>query len=314
MLNECRLSIITINFNGLKDTCELIESIPFSDDLEVIVVDNASTQDEANIISKQYPHVKVIRSKQNLGFAGGNNIGIKEANGKYILLINNDTYFKEFNIDPLIERLDSTDKIGIVCPKLRFAWGNNPIQFAGYTPLSPITVRNQAIGFGEYDHGQYDIASPTPYAHGAAMLIKREAINKVGLMPECFFLYYEELDWSMMFTRAGYEIWYDPACTVYHKESRTTGQNSPLRTYYIARNRLLLVKRNYKGINKYLSYIYLIGIVGLKDSLKYLFTRQPSLLNAVLKGLRDFIISKFSARACSLATNGTQDFSNSKNN
>ena len=120
------------------------------------------------------------------------------------------------------------------------------------------------------------------------MLIKREAINKVGLMPECFFLYYEELDWSMMFTRAGYEIWYDPACTVYHKESQTTGQNSPLRTYYITRNRLLLVKRNYKGINKYLSYIYLIGIVGLRDILKYTITRQPSLFKAVLKGLRDF--------------------------
>jgi hypothetical protein len=286
--NECRLSIITINYNGLKDTCELIESIPFSDDLEVIVVDNASTQDEANIISKQYPHVKVIRSKQNLGFAGGNNIGIKEANGKYILLINNDTYFKEFNIDPLIERLDSTDKIGIVCPKLRFAWGNNPIQFAGYTPLSPITVRNQAIGFGEYDHGQYDIASPTPYAHGAAMLIKREAINKVGLMPECFFLYYEELDWSMMFTRAGYEIWYDPACTVYHKESRTTGQNSPLRTYYITRNRLLLVKRNYKGINKYLSYIYLISIVATRDIIKNTLQGRFDLVKSVFRGILSF--------------------------
>ena len=262
--------------------------------MEVIVVDNASTQDEANIIAEQYPHVKVIRSPRNLGFAGGNNLGIKEAKGKYILLINNDTYFTEYNIDPLIERLESSDEIGIVCPKLRFAWDNNPIQYAGYTPLSPITMRNQAIGFGKEDEGQYNTPHSTPYAHGAAMLIKHEAISKVGLMPECFFLYYEELDWSMMFTRSGYEIWYDPACTVYHKESQTTGQNSPLRTYYITRNRLLLVKRNYKGINKYLSYIYLIGIVGLRDILKYTVTRQPSLLKAVLKGLRDFINSKFS--------------------
>ncbi len=294
MRNEYRLSIITINYNGLKDTCELIDSIPFNNNLEVIVVDNASKEDEANVIAEQYPQVKVIRSSHNLGFAGGNNLGIKEAKGKYILLINNDTYFKDFKIEPLIERLESSSKRGIVCPKLRFTWGNNPIQYAGYTPLSPITVRNQAIGFGEEDEGQYNTAHPTPYAHGAAMLIKREAINKVGLMPECFFLYYEELDWSMMFTRAGYEIWYDPACTVYHKESQTTGQNSSLRTYYITRNRLLLVKRNYKGINRYLSYIYLIGIVGLRDILKYSVTRQPSLLKAVLKGLRDFINSKFS--------------------
>lgn len=288
MQNECKLSIITINFNGLKDTCELIDSIPFNNDLEVIVVDNASTQDEASIISEKYPHIKVIRSNQNLGFAGGNNLGIKKAQGKYILLINNDTYLKEFRIDPLIERLESSDKIAIVCPKLRFAWGSNPIQFAGYTPLSQITVRNQAIGFGEEDKGQYDCAHPTPYAHGAAMLMKRAAIEKVGLMPECFFLYYEEIDWSMMFTRAGYEIWYDPACTVYHKESQTTGQNSPLRTYYITRNRLLLVKRNYKGINKYLSYIYLIGIVATRDIIKNTLQGRLNLVKAVYRGIKTF--------------------------
>lgn len=288
MQNEFKLSIITINYNGLKDTCELIDSIPFNNDMEVIVVDNASIQDEASVISEKYSQVKVIRSPQNLGFAGGNNVGIQKAKGKYILLINNDTYFKEFNIEALIERLNSSDKIGMVCPKLRFDWGNNPIQFAGYTPLSNITVRNQAIGFGEEDKGQYDIAHSTPYAHGAAMLIKREAIEKVGLMPECFFLYYEEIDWSMMFTRAGYNIWYDPACTVYHKESQTTGQNSPLRTYYITRNRLLLVKRNYKGINKYLSYIYLIGIVAPRDIIKFTLQGRLDLVKAVYRGIKTF--------------------------
>ena len=95
---DIELSIITINYNGFKDTCELIESIPFNNDMEVIVVDNASKEDEASAISERYPQVKVIRSDKNLGFAGGNNIGIKEAKGDYILLINNDTYFKEFNI------------------------------------------------------------------------------------------------------------------------------------------------------------------------------------------------------------------------
>ncbi|MBE6270830.1 MAG: glycosyltransferase family 2 protein [Prevotella ruminicola] len=288
MQKECKLSIITINYNGIKDTCELIDSIPFYNDMEVIVVDNASKEDEASIIANQYPQVKIIRSSQNLGFAGGNNLGIKEAKGKYLLFINNDTYFRDFNVDSLIKRLESSDKIGIVCPKLRFAWGNYPIQFAGYTPLSPITMRNKAIGFGEDDHGQYNTAYSTPYAHGAAMLIKHEAINKVGLMPECYFLYYEELDWSMMFTRAGYEIWYDPACTVYHKESQTTGQNSPLRTYYITRNRLLIVKRNYKGINKYLSYTYLIGIVAPRDIIKYTLQGRFDLIKAVYRGIKTF--------------------------
>ena len=285
------ISIITINFNGLNDTCALIETIPLNDNLEVIVVDNASKNQKAetDTISQKYPHVKVIKSEQNLGFAGGNNLGIKAAQGKYLFIINNDTIFKDFNIQALIDRLESSPAIGVVCPKIRFAWGNTPIQFAGYTPLSKITVRNQAIGFGEEDHDQYDTAHPTPYAHGAAMLIKREAVKKVGLMPECYFLYYEELDWSMMFTRSGYEIWYDPACTVYHKESRATGQHSPLRTYYIVRNRLLLVKRNWRGVTKFLAYAYLLGAVGLRDVIRNSITGKWDILKATLKGISDFL-------------------------
>ncbi len=287
------LSIITVNYNGLKDTCALIESIPFTENMEVIVVDNASKQDEASFIQKQYPQVKVIRSKNNLGFAGGNNLGINTAKGKYLFLINNDTIFKDFNIQALFDRIESSPNIGIVCPKIRFIWGTNPIQFAGYTPLSKITVRNQAIGYGEEDKGQYNTAHPTPYAHGAAMLILRDAIDKVGFMPEDYFLYYEELDWSMMFTRAGYEIWYEPVCTIYHKESQSTGQTSPLRTYYITRNRLLLVKRNWHGINKYLAYCYLTCIVAPRDLFRYAFKGRFDLSKAVCKGLFTFHSSLF---------------------
>ena len=282
-----KISIITINYNGLKDTCELIDSITFTDDIEVIVVDNASKENEATAIEERFPQVKVIRSEQNLGFAGGNNLGIKASHGKYLLFINNDTILRHQTSDirHLVDRLESSPEIGMVCPKIRFAWENNPIQFAGYTPLSRITMRNRSIGFGEPDKGQYDTPHPTPYAHGAAMMVKREAIEKVGMMPECYFLYYEELDWSMMFTRAGYTIWYEPACTIYHKESQSTGQESPLKTYYLTRNRLLLVKRNFKGIYKYLSYTYLIGIVAPRDIIKYILQGKFDLVKAVCKGI-----------------------------
>ena len=289
MHQECELSIITINYNGLEDTCALIESIPFNDKMEVIVVDNASKNDEGSIIQKRFPYVKVVQSEKNLGFAGGNNLGIKAAHGKYLFIINNDTVFKDFNVQALVKRLNSSPQIAIVCPKIRFAWGNNPIQYAGYTSLSKMTVRNQAIGFSEEDNGQYETAHPTPYAHGAAMLIKREAIDKVGLMPKCYFLYYEELDWSMMFTRAGFQIWYDPHCTIYHKESQATGQNSPLRTYYITRNRLLLVKRNYPATYNWFAYGYLLCVVFPKDLLKYTLHSRRDLASATLRGVRDFI-------------------------
>ena len=288
---EKLLSIITINFNGLKDTCELIDTLPLNDEtIEVIVVDNASTQDEATEIGKRYPQVKVIKSDKNLGFAGGNNLGIQTAHGKYLFFINNDAILPQLSaLSLLINRLESSDQIGMVCPKIRFTWGEQPIQYAGYTPLSKITLRNKSIGFGEQDNGQYDTPHPTPYAHGAAMMVKREVIEKVGMMPECYFLYYEELDWSMMIRRAGYEIWYEPACTIFHKESQTTGQMSPLKTYYIIRNRLLFAQRNIDGSEKYLTYIYLICIVAVRDVLKYLCKGQINMAKAVMKGIKDFI-------------------------
>ena len=292
MHRECELSIITINYNGLKDTCELLETLPLEDSsIEVIVVDNASREDEATVIEKRYPQVKVVRSLQNLGFAGGNNLGIQAAHGKYLFFINNDTLLRHQTSDIrlLVSRLESDAKIGAVCPKIRFTWGNNPIQYAGYTPLSCITLRNRSIGYGEEDKGQYDTAHKTPYAHGAAMLVKLEAIDKAGMMPECYFLYYEELDWSLMIRRAGFDIWYEPACTIYHKESQATGQQSPLRTYYITRNRLLFVQRNGQGWSKFLSYVYLIGLVAPKDIFKHLVHRRTDLAKATLRGVSHFI-------------------------
>jgi len=292
------LSIITINYNGLKDTCELIDSLPTDDEsLEVIVVDNASTKDEATTIEQRYPHVIVIRSKENLGFAGGNNLGIQVAHGKYLFFLNNDTLLEVRGkrlevrdlILPLINRLENDDKIGMVCPKIRFTWGHQPIQFAGYTRLTSITLRNKTIGYGEEDKGQYETPHPTPYAHGAAMLVKREVIEKVGMMPECYFLYYEELDWSVMIRKAGYDIWYDPALTVFHKESQTTGKTSPLKTFYTTRNRLLFAQRNIQGGSKYLTYAYLVSVVAIRDMAKYTFTGKTDLAVAVIKGIWNFI-------------------------
>ena len=179
--NIPEISFITICYNGFKDTCELIESLQnkiHSIRYETIVVDNASREDEAAKIRERYPSVIAIRSNENKGFSGGNNIGIREAKGKYIFLINNDTYIEQDTISFLIERLESRAEIGGVSPKIRFAFPPQNIQFAGFTPLTPITLRNAGIGFGCPDNGTFDTPHPTPYLHGAAMLVKREVIEK----------------------------------------------------------------------------------------------------------------------------------------
>ena len=136
MAEEKIISIITINYNGLKNTCELMDTLPLDDtSIEVIVVDNASQQDEATVIEQRFPQVKVIRSSENLGFAGGNNLGIKAASGTYLYFINNDTLLSLQKVSAtkpkhglsaelrcLVERLESDPKIGMVCPKIRFTW------------------------------------------------------------------------------------------------------------------------------------------------------------------------------------------------
>ena len=185
------ISFITICYNGLDDTCMLIESLRdtiSSVSYEIIVVDNASRQDEASLIQERYPFVRTLRSEKNLGFSGGNNLGIQIAQGKYLFLINNDTYLTEDGLPALIERLESDPRIGAVSPKIRFAFPPQNIQFAGYTKLSRYTMRNKALGMGCPDDGTFDTPRPSAYLHGAALMLKREVIWKAGLMPEIYFL------------------------------------------------------------------------------------------------------------------------------
>lgn len=292
-MNETPLiSFVTVCYNGLEDTCALIESIHrvvHSVSYEIIVVDNASRQDEAEAVKARYPMVMTLRSPKNSGFSGGNNLGIGIARGRYIFLVNNDTYFETDGIQALVDRLESSPEAGAVSPKIRFAFPPQDIQFAGYTGLSKITMRNEPIGMGCPDDGRFDIAHTSPYLHGAAMLVKREVVERAGLMPEIYFLYYEELDWCTAMTRAGYTLWYEPRCTVFHKESQSTGQQSPLRTFYLTRNRLLYAWRNFGGICRPLSICYQMTVAAAKNSLVFLLQRRTDLAAAVWRGVSAFI-------------------------
>ncbi|WP_294470645.1 glycosyltransferase family 2 protein [uncultured Bacteroides sp.] len=288
MTDGLQVSFITICYNGYDDTCELIESLRKyvrSVSYEIIVVDNASRENEAAKIKEKYPFVTTLRSDTNRGFSGGNNLGIKVANGQYIFLINNDTYVESDGFHNLIERLESGKNIGAVSPKIRFAFPPQNIQFAGFTPLSTITIRNEVVGFGHPDDGSFDTAHTTPYLHGAALMVKREAIEKVGLMPEVYFLYYEEVDWCTRMTDAGYELWYEPRCTVFHKESQSTGQLSKLRTYYMTRNRLLYTRRNRTGSQRLLSIFYQCTVAAGKNSILFALKGRFDLFSAVWKGV-----------------------------
>ena len=289
------ISIITINYNGLEETCQLIESLqqyPQDCSYEFIIVDNGSIQNEALLLQKKYPEVHVIRSEQNVGFSGGNNLGIQTAKGKGIFLLNNDTLVTANDLKYLYERLYSSPVIGAVSPKIKFAFPPQHIQFAGFTPLSKYTLRNRTIGYNETDEGQFDIPQETSYLPGAAMMVKREVVEQVGRMPEIYFLYYEEMDWCTQMSRQGYQLWYEPRCTIYHKESRSTGKDSPLKTYYLTRNRLLYAWRNRQGRTLYISILYQLLMANPKNIMMYLLHGRLLQAKAIFDGSKDFFLLK----------------------
>ena len=204
------VSIITINYNGYKDTCELVESFRQFEDYpyEIIIVDNASPNGDGALLKTSLSGVTIVCSDKNLGFSGGNNLGYKYAKGEYILFMNNDMTITRSFLKTLVNRLQSSERIGLVSPKIKYEHHPDIIQYAGYTAMHPIRISNHLIGVNQKDLGQYDQATPTAYAHGACMLTSREIIEKAGMMTDIYFLFYEEIDWSIQLRRPGYEIWY----------------------------------------------------------------------------------------------------------
>jgi GT2 family glycosyltransferase len=269
------VSIITINYNQPELTLQFLESVSGLSypHLEVIVVENGQDLPVDLASREAYPQVRFIDTGENLGFSGGNNVGLREARGSFFLLINNDTEVPADLIERLLERYTSTPKIGLLCPLIRY-YEDRRVQYIGYTPIHPITGRNRTIG--QFESGIPAAAefSETAFAHGAAMFCSREVLENVGLMPELFFLYYEEFDWSASFIRAGYRIMVDPSVEVLHKESATIGAASPTKTYYMSRNRILYMRRNAPAWSFLLFSLFWIFVVIPVHSLRYLLKGQ----------------------------------------
>lgn len=288
------VSIITINYNTPEITCELIESLNQISypNFEIIVVDNNSLKNKPDIIKSRFPGVILIESPINVGFPGGNNLGIMKAKGEYILLLNNDCIVTKNFLEPLIQKFQYNTDIGAVSPKIRFFHTPEKIQFAGIKPINKYTIRNFTIGYWEDDNGQYNTDVETYSIHGAALLIPRKIIEKIGMMSYIFFLYYEELDWSERIKKAGYKLFYVHNSLVFHKESKSTGKLSPLKTYYINRNRILYLRRNVYGTSFLIAILYQIFIAIPKNSLFFLlkgnFNHFFSYISAIIWHLKNF--------------------------
>jgi GT2 family glycosyltransferase len=284
-----KVSIITVNYNQPQATEELLDSIlklntyPL---LEVLVIDNGSKINMVPEWAVKYPAFRFLRSDVNLGFAGGNNLGIRESIGDYTFLINNDTVITENLIEKLVDFLNNNLEYAVVSPKIHYYTPSTMLQYAGFTKMNFYTARNKCIGQFETDNGQYDnLGKLTHYAHGAAMMLRKRLIDEIGLMPEEYFLYFEEMDWCEMFKRAGYKIGLCINALIYHKESLATGKNSPLKAYYMNRNRLLFVRRNASLRQRCVFYAYYITVLHIRYIVKCLQERQFSHIPIFSKAL-----------------------------
>lgn len=284
-----KVSIITVNFNHSHVTDALLDSIGLKNtyqNIEIIVVDNGSVVNPIPAWQQKYPQVMFIRSDINTGFAGGNNIGINAATGDYLFLVNNDTEFTDKLIDKLVNTLNNNNKIAIVSPKINYYDEPGMLQYVGYTEMNYYTARNSQIGQFETDNGQYNhLTGKTGFAHGAAMMVSRTAIEKVGVMAENFFLYYEEMDWCARMKTAGYEIWVNLDALIYHKESISVGKQSALKEYFMNRNRILFERRNASGFQMLVFSIYFIVFVATRNIINYIKQKQYGFIKWLFKAI-----------------------------
>lgn len=282
-------SIITVNFHQEAVTIALLRSIGKhydGKDVEVIIVDNGAEQNQEHVFQPYFANIKYIQSSANLGFAGGNNLGIRQAIGDYIFLLNNDTELPAECIETLCAEFQRNENIGLLSPLLLYFDRQDVIQYAGFTPVNYLTGRNATIGELDQNKGQYEGKSyQTGYCHGAAMMCRKEDLLRAGLMDENYFLYYEELDWCEKFKKIGKQVWFTGKTQVYHKESISVGMDSPLKIYFHTRNRMLFIRKNTGFMNTILFSIYYTFIACPKAAFKYMFNQQSHLAKWVIKGL-----------------------------
>lgn len=288
-----KVSIITVNYNETAATAALLESIrqQHHADVEVIVVDNASRDNPLPYFQEKFPEAICIRSEQNLGFAGGNNLALPLASGAFLFFVNNDAEIAPDCIPAMLQLFENQPDAGIVSPLICY-WPDpaqypdtDLIQYAGMTAVSPFTGRNSTIGERSPDRGQFTQPQRTAYAHGAAMMVPRKVLEQVGPMWEGFFLYYEELDWCTRIKRAGYDVWMEPRARVWHKESLTLGKMGTVKTFYLNRNRILFMRRNVGIWSRLVFYIFLVIIAVPKNTIQYLLSADFQGCAAFFRGV-----------------------------
>lgn len=227
MSSEPLVFIIIVNWNGKELTLECLESLTHLTykNVKTVVVDNASTDGSIDAIRHQFPGVVVLPMNRNLRFAGGSNAGITygvQNNADMVLLLNNDTIVEKNFLTTMVRRMQSSESVGMVAPKVLYYDDPRRIWYAGAV-ISMWTGTMRHIGIREIDNGQYDLPGETDYGTGCCLLVRREVVDRTGMLDETFSMYTEDADWCARARKAGFSILYEPEAKIWHKVSVSSG-------------------------------------------------------------------------------------------
>ncbi len=237
--------MVVLNYNGRRYLAACLNALlaqEVAGGFEVLLVDNASEDGSPEYVRANFPNVRVIDTPVNLGFAGGNNVGIEQARGQHVVLLNNDTRVHPGWLEALLRTAESAPDIGAVTSKLVYMARPHTIQNAGSLILTDGSGGDR--GTGERDGGQYDKREEVFAACGCAALLTRRMLDDVGLLDTTFFAYYEDTDLSWRMRLRGWRIVYEPGAVVEHVHSGTSGEWSPFFTFHVDRNRLFMILKN----------------------------------------------------------------------
>lgn len=279
------VAIIILNYKGLDDTIECVKSVKkiMYKNFLCAIVDNDSQDGSYEKLKEMFPEYKIIQFGENKGYAAGNNLGIKYAlqeEAEYVCILNNDVIVKSDFLNVIIEYMEKNNTVGIAGPKICEYFAPEVIQSTGaridlYKGVVP------ALNVGIAEEKISDEIIQCDYVGGACLIVKSEVISKIGLIPECYFLFFEETEWCLKAKRCNYDVVCISKAKIFHKGSASINKISGLSEYYFSKNQVLFEKRNASK----LQFIYFTFYLLLKLTYLIIFRKKKlRSLKAVFEG------------------------------
>jgi hypothetical protein len=291
-----KVVVIIVIWNGIEDTLECLRSLLQDGypNFEIVIVDNGSSDGSAEtLLEKKFP-VRILSAAFNLGFTGGNNLGLAEAQrmgARYAFLLNNDTTLERGAIGALVEAAEAREGIGICAPVMHYFDEPSRIWFAG-AQLS--LSRAEALHDGALHPNRSSAPYHTPWVSGCAMLVRMVAMEQVGGFDDRFFLTWEDVDWCVRMRTEGWFVMVIPKARIFHKCARSGMRLKGIRSYYAVRNSLLLAAKH-AGFG-YCSALFFVLARHLRGAFREYPQERREVLNTTLEGLRDHVLGRYGCR------------------